>query len=57
MVQNEIQSMHWHTMQITTLVHITYRLHPPSIGNGPKEVMKDVHYYVFDDNSHDTFFL
>ena len=25
-IQNEIQSMHWHSSHITILVHITYRL-------------------------------
>jgi hypothetical protein len=27
-VQNEVQSMHWHSYQISILVHITYRFDP-----------------------------
>ncbi len=56
-VQNEIQSMHWHTFQVSILIHITYQLDPSYIGSGPKDLLKDVHYYVFNDISHDQLFV
>jgi hypothetical protein len=57
-VQNEIQNMHWHNFQVTILVHITYRCNLEyDLANPNSQVFKEVHYYVFDDNSHDTFFV
>jgi hypothetical protein len=55
-VQNEIQNMHWHNFQVTILVHITYR-HNPNYDHVDlnSQVLQVVHYYVSDDNSHDTF--
>jgi hypothetical protein len=32
-IQTEIQSMHWHSFQVTTLVHITYRVVPTNGSN------------------------
>lgn len=40
-VQNEIQERHYHSNQMTILVHITYRHHPqynPSIGSSLKNI-------------------
>ena len=48
--QNEIQSMHWHSNQITILVHITY-IHIAG------EVQKYLHFYISDDKTHDTLFV
>lgn len=60
MIQNEIQSMHWRKLQITILVHLTYRWNPNfdenTLEQGPK-IIKELHYYVSDDNSHDTLFV
>jgi hypothetical protein len=56
-VQNEVQSMHWHNTQVTILVHIMYMLDPSYEHNNCWKVLKDVHYYIFDDNSHNTFFV
>jgi hypothetical protein len=50
-VQNEIQSMHWHNNQITILVHITYRLNLEPL------LLKEFHYYVSDDKTHDSLFV
>ena len=50
--QNEIQSMHWFSLQVTILVHITYVCHPFS-----SEVHKFIHFYIFDDKTHDTLFV
>lgn len=50
--QNEIQSMHWHTDQVTLFVHITYRRKAED-----DTVIKEVHFYVSDDKAHDTVFV
>jgi hypothetical protein len=52
--------MHWHSFQLTILVHICYRWNfaciadPSSIEN--KFVTK-YHYYIFDNTKHDTLFV
>jgi hypothetical protein len=51
-IQNEIQSMHWHSSQITILVHITYRL--DALTNS---MVKESHFYLSDDKTHDTLFV
>lgn len=56
-VHNEIQSMHWHTTQVTIFIHITYRWDPSYTCSGLRENLKDVHYYISNDNSHDTLFM
>jgi hypothetical protein len=57
-VQNEIQSMHWHNEQITILVHITYRLNPDfSLDNHEPMLLKETHYYVSDDKTHDLLYV
>jgi hypothetical protein len=43
---------------VTILVHITYHYNPEYDPTDPNsQVFKKVHYYVFDDNNHDTFFV
>jgi hypothetical protein len=50
-VQNETQSMHWQSSQVTTLVHICYRHNPLYIEGGDTvPVIKDAHFYISDDN-------
>ena len=49
--QNEIQSMHWYSSQVTILVHITY------IRDKDDEVLKYIHFYISDDKDHDTLFV
>ena len=57
-VQNEIQSMHWHNDQITILVHITYKLNPDwHAENDEPLLLKEFHYYVSDDKTHDSLFV
>ncbi len=57
-IHNEIQNMHWHNFEVTILVHITYCHNPNYDPIDPNsQVLKEVHYYVSDDNSHDTFFV
>jgi hypothetical protein len=57
---HEIQEMHWHSFQITILVHICYKWNPNyvhAIENGEKRSLTKYHYYIFDDNNHDTFLV
>jgi hypothetical protein len=60
MIQNEIQSMHWHKTHITILGHINYcwnvwyDVQNPDLRPG---IIKEVHYYIFDDNTHDTLYV
>jgi hypothetical protein len=60
--QDEIQSMHWFNVQVTLLVHITYRhaqLDVDGIESTEMErhVVKECHFYVSDDKVHDTLFV
>lgn len=48
--QNEIQSMHWFSSQVTIFVHITYVRIAGS-------VHKYYHFYISDDKTHDTLFV
>jgi hypothetical protein len=59
-MQNEMQDMHWYNMQITILVHITYRVNVEYdvINLQSSWVLKEVHYYISDDKlTHDSFFV
>lgn len=49
--QNEIQSMHWYSSQVTILVHITY------VWDEADKVLKYIHFYISDDKEHDTLFV
>jgi hypothetical protein len=57
-LQNKIQTMHWHSAQVTILVMISYRRNPaydPCVHDS--ELLKDVYYFISDDSSHDTGFV
>jgi hypothetical protein len=57
-MQNEIQSMHWHSFQITILLHITFQVNQINgQGNNDKNIIKDTHLYVSDNKDHDTLFV
>ena len=43
--------MHWWSVQVTILVHITY------LRNGAGDVEKQLHFYISDDKHHDTLFV
>ena len=51
-IQNEIQSMHWQNTQISIFVHVTYR-YDSVVGS----VVRESHFYISDDRSHDTLFV
>jgi len=58
-IQNEMQNMHWYNMQITILVHITYKMNGEYDVIDPQSsrVLKEVHYYISDDKTHDSLFV
>jgi hypothetical protein len=58
MIQDEIQSMHWHSTQVTILVHITLRrVFLDDADEGDGEIVKESHFYISDDKEHDTLFV
>jgi hypothetical protein len=57
-MQNEIQSMHWHSFQVTILVHIIFQVDQSNgKGNNDKKIIKETHLYVSDDKDHDILFM
>lgn len=62
-MQNEVQSMHWVKKQISILVHITVRHRDDQdLGvfektDGDRHMVADYHFYISDDNLHDTLFV
>ena len=48
--QNEIQSMHWCSVQVTIFVHITYF-------RVSGDIKKVIHFFISDDKKHDTLFV
>jgi hypothetical protein len=56
--QNEVQSMHWHSYQISILVHITYQHNPqPDPYDEESWVFIGYHFYIFDNWKHDSKFV
>jgi hypothetical protein len=52
--------MHWHSIQLTILVHICYRWNPNYITSknyGEIFLFIEYHYYISDDMEHDTLFV
>jgi hypothetical protein len=57
-VQNKIPDMHWFSFQMIILIHITY-CHNPNYDLVTKnsKILKEVCYYVSNENDHDTSFV
>jgi hypothetical protein len=57
-IQNEVQSMHWHSYQISILVHIRWVRNPAADPNdeSTKNIMT-YHFYKSDDPCHDSYFV
>ncbi len=57
-VQNEVQSMHWHSYHVTILVHITWQ---HILDVDPHDEISNVvmkyHFYISNEKSHDSYFL
>jgi hypothetical protein len=57
-ILNEIQSMHWHSYQVTILVQITWYRNPHAdpLDDDSKTLMK-YNFYVSNDKAHDNYFV
>jgi hypothetical protein len=54
----EVQEPHWHSLCITILVHITYRLNQnENLDVIETWLLKKIHFYISNDGKHDTSFL
>jgi hypothetical protein len=57
-IQNEVQSMHWHSYHISILIHITYR---PNLNFDLNDaiffLIIEYHFYISDDHKHDSYFV
>lgn len=57
-VQNEVQSMHWHSYQVSILVHISFRRNPrPDPNDESSKTLVNYHFYISDDRKHDSYFV
>ncbi len=57
-IQNEVQSMHWHSYQISILVHITYHPNPNfHLDDANSFLITKYHVYISDDHKHDSYFV
>jgi hypothetical protein len=54
--QNEIQSEYYESITVMILVYITYRVQV-NWESGENKVIKEAHFYISDDKSHDTLFV
>lgn len=55
--QNEIQSMYYHSDQVTILVQVTYSADDGEDAlEGGVHLKRETHYYISDDRTHDTDF-
>jgi hypothetical protein len=57
-IQHKVQSKHWHNFQVSILMHISYQHNPLADPiNLDFTILKEIHYNVFDDLSHDSLFV
>ena len=57
-VQNEVQSMHWHSYQVSILVHISFQRNPrPNSNDDSTKTLVNCHFYISDDRKHDSYFV
>jgi hypothetical protein len=57
-IQNEIQSMHWHSFQVIILVHITLCVDLAfGFDDEDNTFIKENHFYILDDKEHDILFV
>ncbi len=53
-----MQSMHWHSYQITILVHITWMRNPnPNPHDESTNTIMKYYFYVSNDKSHNSYFV
>jgi hypothetical protein len=57
-VQNKVQSMHWHTYQISILVHISFCHNlAPNPYDEDSKILSKYHFYISDHCKHDLEFV
>ncbi len=57
-IQHKVQNKHWHNFQVSILIHISYQHNPlVDVINLDSTIIKEIHYYVFDDPNHDSLFV
>lgn len=57
-VDNEVQSMHWHTYQVSILVHICFCHNlTPDPFDEKFQILIEYHFYIFYDRKHDYEFV
>ncbi len=57
-MQIEVHSMHWHSYQISILVHITYRSYSNFDGyDENSRILTKYHFYISNDRKHDFEFV
>lgn len=50
--------MHWHTYQISILVHISFRHNPtPNLYDDDSKILTKYHFYISDDRKHNLEFV
>jgi hypothetical protein len=57
---NEIQEMHFSLVQVTILVHVSYRWNEQYLTIphcGAPKLLTEYHYYISDDPNHDVLFV
>ena len=54
--KNEIQSQYYHSEQVSIMVHITYR-HGPNRNEEKCVIVKEIHFYISDDPTHDIHYM
>jgi hypothetical protein len=57
---NEIQEMHFSSVQVTILVHVSYRWNEEFLedpNSGAPKLLTEYHYYILDDPNHDVLFV
>ncbi len=57
-VQNEVQNMHYHSYQISILVHISFHHNPTSDPyDEDSKILTEYHFYILDDPKHNSKFV
>jgi hypothetical protein len=57
-MQNEVQSMHWHSYQISILVHITYQFNLDfDAYDEDSRILTEYHFHISDDRKHYSKFM
>ena len=57
-VQNKVQSMHWHSYQVSILVQISWIRNPNANPADPSSMtLMKYNFYISDDKSHDSYYV